>query len=645
LAFCVPIIYIYTVKAKRLPQYTARDALFTTKVDAWQPLPRGFLAAFGREGFDALNSRERLFQPDSRKIALLTFENSFASLGGLATVMRILPGCLDNAGEEVVVLTPLYVNIPRVREALADGTLEPAVPEQEFQISSYRGTVSCYRHGGAPVPTYFISVKGRFTAALNPYSYSDSGDILDDSLAFCAAAPFVLNSLGINRDVLFHAHDWETAPVALTSKIAVLEGMLENARTVLTLHNSFDSGIDAERRRMFFGGNIQGDTVLKCVIPLLNGPLTTVSAPFANELRYDPLQRTVFTNHLQGEFAANPPIGVENGMFGKPRLRYTYAALSHARQGVYDKLLAEKRRFRQAMLRTAGVMSGRDWVIGGLAEAVVDKSNEKRINANIDKDINANVGANINNDINTGAGTDTDSGINARPIFFMSGRLDLMQKGFDVIFHAIQCFPAGKVGLIFCPSSAEDVRRYNELAFFREIAQERPGDIVVWPFRITEEDYVSTVLGSSFLLMPSFYEPFGAATEGFIFGTPVVARATGGLTVQVRPLLNGGAGPVGAATGLLYREAAEGDAQACDGWRDILNVPVDQRIKVPLYQSMVKEAFGALSLAAGIFADRVRYGRMMVNCMDSLRDFSWNVAVSKYRRVYEAAARRGFFDE
>jgi len=633
------------MKPKLPPKYTARDAQFTTKVDAWQPLPRGFMAAFGPDGFDSLNSRERLFQPDSRKIAFLTFENSFAPLGGLAAVVRILPDSLRRAGEEVTVLTPLYANIQRVKEAVANGTLELVIPEQDFRMSSYRGSVSCYRHGGAPVPTYFIAVEGRFTAALNPYSYSDSNEILDDSLAFCAAAPFVLNTLGINRSVLFHANDWETAPIALTSKIAVLEGALENARTVLTLHNSFDSGIDAGRKRMFFGEKIQGDTVLKCVIPLLNGPLTTVSAPFANELRADPLQRTIFTNHLQGEFFANPPVGVENGMFGKPRLRYTYTSLSHARQGVYDKLLAEKRRFRQAMLRTVGAMAGRDGVIGGLAEAVVDKSNEKRINANIDKDINTNVGANINNDINTDAGADTDNDINARPIFFMSGRLDLMQKGFDVIFQAIQCFPSGKVGLIFCPSSAEDVHRYKELAFFREIAQERPGDIVVWPFRVTEEDYVSVVLGSSFLLMPSFYEPFGAATEGFIYGTPVVARATGGLTVQVRPLSGGGSGPVGAATGLLYRETAQDDARACDGWRDILNAPVDQRIRVPLYQSMVKEAFGALSVAAGIFNDKVRYGRMMVNCMDSLRNFSWDTAVSKYRRVYGAAAYRGFFDE
>jgi len=32
--------------------------------------------------------------------------------------------------------------------------------------------------------------------------------------------------------------------------------------------------------------------------------------------------------------------------------------------------------------------------------------------------------------------------------------------------------------------------------------------------------------GASYLIMPSFYEPFRSATEGFISGTPVVARAT-----------------------------------------------------------------------------------------------------------------------
>jgi len=606
--------------------YTAYDAAFAAKVNSWQPLPRGFLDAFGREGLDILNGRDRSFRAEGRTVVFLTFENKFAPLGGLAAVMRLLPEYLKKAGENVVVLTPLYANIPKVREAVDSGALELVVPDQKFCMASYDGTLRCYRNADAPVPEYYVGVKGRFTAALNPYSYDDSGEILDDSLAFCAAVPHVLKALGIDRDILIHAHDWETAPAAVTTKVAVLGGLLSSARAVLTLHNSFDSGISDGRRRAFFGNGAFGDTVLQCAIPLLNGPLTTVSTPFAYELRADALQRTVFTNHLQGAFAINPPAGVENGMFGRPRLNYTYRALSWARQGRYDELLKEKARFREKMLDVVKSMDRPD-VIGGLR----------------------------------------DVGDGGKPVFFMSGRLDLAQKGFDVIFQAIRGFPAGKAGLIFCPSSAEGERHSDTLAFFREIAEERPGDVVVWPFRISAEDYVSVVEGSSFLLMPSFYEPFGAATEGLMHGTPVVARATGGLLVQVKPL---GAVSVPAyyrtvfnwegseedATGILYRERVEAgdwhdgndgdrsDALECEGWRDILNSPVPDRIRVPLYRSMVEEAFRALTKAAEVFADGDAYGRMAVNGMDSLSSFSWDAAVEKYRRVYDIASRRGFFD-
>ena len=33
--------------------------------------------------------------------------------------------------------------------------------------------------------------------------------------------------------------------------------------------------------------------------------------------------------------------------------------------------------------------------------------------------------------------------------------------------------------------------------------------------------------------MPSLYEPFGSANEGLLSGTPIVARGTGGLWIQV----------------------------------------------------------------------------------------------------------------
>ncbi|MDR3012296.1 MAG: glycogen/starch synthase [Chitinispirillales bacterium] len=610
------------MKIQHRNPYTAYDASFAAKVDAWQLLDVGFLDAFGREGLDALNERERGFSAEKRKIVSLTFENRFAQLGGLAAVMRFLPTFLKKYGEDVILMTPHYVNIPKVREAVAGGALELIIDSETIHVSPeaacpHEVTYCCYRNDDMPVSAYFIGIDGRFTADQNPYSYADGADLLEDALAFCAVVPHVLARLGFTRDILFHAHDWETAPIAITSKRAVLDGVLENARTVLTLHNSFDSGVSVDKKEQYFfagadrerpgGGGIRGDTVLQCAIPLLNGPLTTVSAPFADELRTDPLQRSVFTNHLQDMFTANPPVGIENGMFGRPYLRYTYTALSRARQGDFTALLKQKTRFREKMLEIVKAMD-RPEVVGKL-DLWSDGSGDA--SKTIDCD---------------------------RPIFFMSGRLDLMQKGFDVIFQAIKKLPPGKIGLIFCPSSAEGAKHAEELAFFRGIASERPGDIVIWPFRIASEDYASVVLGSSFLLMPSFYEPFGAATEGFMHGTPVIARATGGLLVQVR------AEPADGSTGFLYHESASGDDIDCGEWKRILDAPVGERMDVPLYRSMVDEACIAMENAADVFANCEEYGQMMLNGMESLRDFTWDVAIGKYRRIYDVASHRGFVD-
>jgi len=593
---------------------TDYDALFTTKVDAWTPFIKGFIDILGQKRFDTLNRSERTFHSDKRKIVLLSFENRLASLGGLAAVMRLLPQYLKKSGEEVMLFTPLHTNLPKVKKAVEDGTLKHVVDPQKFSLCSYQGIVSCFQDTESDFPTYFISVENRFTAKSNPYSYdAESEDLLDDALVFCSAVPFVLKQLGITKDILFHAHDWEAAPIALTSKFAVLDGLLENSRTVLTLHNSFDSGISAKKKQMFLGKKlVNHHTILQCSIPLLNGPLTTVSTPFAAELCMDPLQRTIFTDHLQTVFSMNPPVGIENGMFGQPISPFTYGALSHARQGVFSTLLNQKKEARAKMIDVVNAMNHPD-IIGSLK--------------------------NIKDDT---------------PILFMSGRLDLSQKGFDVMFHAFSKLPAGTAKLIFCPSSADGDRSSKELALFKTIAKKCDGDIVVWPFRVSSKEYVSVQAGASFMLMPSFYEPFGAATEGFLHGTPVIARATGGLWVQVRPasevhipkfynsllrsLYN-----AEEATGILYREQSDGE-EAQKGWKACLSAAsAANRIKSPFYRSMTEEAFNALSKAAEIFGDSETYGRMILNGVERLREFSWDVAVEKYRRVYDTASLRGFF--
>jgi len=598
--------------------YTDYDALFTTKIDAWTPFVRGFIDILGQKRFETLNRSERTFHNDKRKIVLLSFENRLASLGGLAAVMRLLPQYLKKSGEEVMLFTPLHTNLPKVKNALENGTLKRVVDPLKFRLCSYEGVVSCFQDmgqdAGSDFPTYFISVENRFTAKSNPYSYTaESEDLLDDSLVFCAAIPFVLKQLGITKDILFHAHDWEAAPIALTSKFAVLDGLLENSRTVLTLHNSFDSGISAKKKQLFFGKKlVNHHTILQCSIPLLNGPLTTVSTPFAAELRMDPLQRTIFTDHLQTVFSMNPPVGIENGMFGQPLSPFTYGALSRARQGDFSVLLDQKKKARAKMIDVVNTMDHPD-IIGSLK--------------------------NITDDT---------------PILFMSGRLDLSQKGFDVMFQAFSKLPKGTAKLIFCPSSADGESSSKDLALFKSIAKKCDGDIVVWPFRVSSKEYGAVQSGASFMLMPSFYEPFGAATEGFLHGTPVIARATGGLWVQVRPasevyipkfynsLLRSSYNEE-LATGILYRERSD-CKEAQEGWKACLSAKsAANRIRSPFYRSMTQEASGALNKAAEIFSSGEVYGRMILNGVERLREFSWDAAVEKYRRVYDTASLRGFF--
>ena len=583
------------------------EHLFRLRLESWTPLKSGLHDYFPQHEIDCLDRAERTFQISRRKIIFLSFENRLVELGGLAAVTRHLPQALVEAGEQVIMLSPLH-STERARAALENGELEECFPLTDFHLCAYSGKIRCYKDLKQKIPTYYLNIEKQFTAGENPYGYFEPEFLLLDSLVFSAGVPFALNKLGITKDIILHANDWETAPVAVTSKYAVISGLLEQARTILTLHNSFDSEIRKRRKQMFFGREIPGGTVLQCSIPLLNGPLTTGSSAFAYELRNDPIQRGVFVNHLQACFSRNPPLGIENGIFGNNSGPFKEIVLKNKKQKAFKDLISEKAKYRKQLL--GELINSDDTRIIGRFKFPKD-----------------------------------DSSI---PVFVMLGRLDLTQKGFDVIFHAFERLPRGSAKLLFCPSSNNSP---ENLVFFREMEKRCSGDIVILPFRITDAQYTLFLRGASFLVMPSFYEPFGSATEAFLNGTPVLARATGGLFTQINPLNDMKIPPAYKSiihfdrslfppNGILFREEAENENQEKQ-WGDLSGLTPEMRISNPVYSAMVKSAHDALGIAIDTYSDSHKYVSLVFNGLKQVDGFSWKTAAGKYKKVYDAVSSRG----
>lgn len=326
---------------------------FSMRLEQWSRLRGGLRALFSPHEIDALERAERTFNPGARTVILLAFENRFVSLGGLAPVMKYLPQKLRELGERVIIITPFHAGHSAMKAALKAGLFETCFLDAGVRLCGYEAALACYRDTSAEIPAYYLSIPGRFGAGENPYAYGDRNELLLDTMAFSTAVPVALSELGVTRDILFHAHEWETAPIAVTSKMAVICGLLHQARTVLTLHNSFDAPFPASIQRRFFGRVLNADTILQCSLPLLNGPLIAVSTPFARELSCDPLQRTVFAGHLQKLFAMNPPLGIENGFFGEDRRPFTPGTLALAGAGRYEKIIIRKNTFKRRFVKAS----------------------------------------------------------------------------------------------------------------------------------------------------------------------------------------------------------------------------------------------------------------------------------------------------
>jgi glycogen synthase len=320
-------------------------------------------------------------------------------------------------------------------------------------------------------------------------------------------------------------------------------------------------------------------------------------------LTTNPLQTIHFANHLQQVFRLRGLVGVDNGLFMKPHCAFTTDAVERASRGDVEQILSEKRAKRTKMLEALTQYRPPARIGGLLAAGDEDLT---RLPAQV-------------------------------PVFMMFGRMDPGQKGFDVLAQAVRSLPPATAKFIVCPIVPARAEAFLDL--WRAVASERVGDVVIFPFRM-QQGYLESMAGATYCVMPSLHEPFGAATEPYLQGSPVVAHATGGLVQQV---IDARQNPA-EATGILYRPQEVGTAeQQGRQWRAVLDSPDPaSRMHFPLYVSLVQGLTAALTEAVRIFQnDTQLYGQMLARLYPQAMQFNWDRAAAEYGQIYDAAVRTG----
>jgi glycogen synthase len=606
------------------------QALTSWKRDSW-----AMSALFSDWELNRLEAARLAVRRDRRTVVFCVYENRFAKAGGLFAVASQLPPQVCQGGSRALVLSPLHTRLATAPDMSGDaegnGPLRPC-GQTTVPFGGSDVPVTLWEHELGGIRWVLFQAAGFFEAQGGPrgnipYDFtapdgSSAQPRLDvDSLFAAAAVPRILQHLGIVDDVLIHAHDWQFAAVALTIKLAILENQLHSAAVVLTSHNPYDCGLPAERLGLITNrvadrlwptlkharaGDpppVRRDTFYECMLPLLDAPVSTVSRGFADDLLQDPVQTVHFANHLQQVFQRQGVIGINNGLF-LPATQSAFSAQATrlAKQGRPSEIVREKRQQRALILQH-------------LPEYLPENA----------------IGR-----LDGGNGRSLDELPDDVPIFMMFGRMDPAQKGFDVLARAVERVERGRAKFIFALEATGGVRPFIE--DLRRLAEDRPGDVLFIPDRMTA-GYLETMAGVSYCVMPSLYEPFGAATEPYLKGTPGIAHATGGLVQQVRDVRSDPDG----GTGLLYRPTCPAHVADQLGayWDHLLDCATPEaRGENPLYHALAEALAETVREAIRISVEDTEcYGRMLANLYDQALQFSWEAAARQYTAWYDAAGR------
>lgn len=234
-------------------------------------------------------------QPSSLKILFVSPEvEPFVKVGGLADMVGALPKALAALGHDVRIVCPAYGCV-KIGQTGWRPRLAPLGVDVGPQAEWARVWETTLPRAAAPVPVYFLEHQrlfGRPEVYTGPWGAHEDNDLRFTFLS--RAALSLCLQLGWTPDVV-HCHDWTTGFVPVYLNTVYQDTPLRNTASVLTIHNLEHQGVFSRRALDYArlpASEFRPDSVeaLGCVNMLKAGlyhstKLTTVSPTYAHEIR------------------------------------------------------------------------------------------------------------------------------------------------------------------------------------------------------------------------------------------------------------------------------------------------------------------------------------------------------------------------
>ncbi|MBI5501772.1 MAG: glycogen synthase [Deltaproteobacteria bacterium] len=400
----------------------------------------------------------------------------YVKVGGLGDAVGGLSKALRAAGHEVLVVVPKYAAIDTARWGLRS-TVAPL----GVWMGNREEWCAAHQTVHDEVPCWFIESEKYFgrPGVYHDREFRDYGDNARRFGFLCRAGLQLLRALGFAADVV-HAHDWPTAAAAAYLKVWHWDdATLGRTASILTIHNAAHQGIYGAEAYAYLGlqpGNFSpGRFEDHGRINLLKGGIA-----FADAL-----------NAVSPTYARETlgPIG-GNGL------------------GPY--LAARGDRY-------TGILNGVDY-------DEWDPAVDRRIPARFTRE-DLSGKAECKRELQRRMNLEADPAI---PLVASVCRF-VDQKGMDLVAQAIDgILDQMRVQFAVLGSGEKGLE-----SFFAKLPERRPGRAASWIGY--DEDLAHWIeAGADFFLMPSRFEPCGLnQIYSLRYGTPPIARATGGLNDTV----------------------------------------------------------------------------------------------------------------